>query len=717
MVTAAPVPDSPSFEFARGTHVGIVDPADGFEPRVRTTWDEFARMVSEFTVSESKVGVYVCRPMGGDGHRTDANALPWPMLPLDLDEMLPEDLTDLEAWCTKQGLDVVLATTFSHTAESPRIRLWVRCSRAFTATEHLFLFKAFNQGAVFPFKLDPATAKPSQPIYLPRCPDSRKGIAHSHHYQGMPLDVDGLLHAYQNDIRERVRRNEGARFAEGRGVRTPGGMIESFNKSFDLHGLLEAHGYKRKTKNRYVAPASKSGRAAVTLHEWGLLSFHEPNHDPLSLRNDLNQPRVLDPFAVYAILEHGDDFIPAWKAAARMVQDKGWATEDVVGDAALNHRFQTVRQIIAEMRAREMIVENLLERETIVLATGQSNSGKTTVLEYLAFCVALGLPFGPHKTMRGRVLWIAGEDSYNARLRFMAMCTEYGVQPAELDETLLVLSQPVAVLDKAHMNAFHKAVDEQVGADASFTLVLIDSKSVCWGGEDENSNDENAQFVQDLGKHFVAMYGSSVIVTHHVTKSKEKEEQTARGASALINNIDHEWKFEMRAMSMTTIMEPGKLRIARWEPMRFAIKVVELDGVAYPLLRNSQGGLPKTSIPEHSTAFGISAKQDIENAEYEAVLGAMIASPITAKIKKRANDHIARAMGKIQDGSSEPDKSAARDWVRHKLRKLVEQRLIDKDLNVLPAGHTFVEQERAARTVMATEPVEQNDREPGSDDE
>lgn len=713
MVSKKLAPAEPdSFEFSRGAHVGIVAPDEGFEPRVAVTWEEFVSLMTDFTVSESKTGEYITRPMGGDGTRSDDNALPWPVLPLDLDELLPEDLSELERWCEK-GPDVIMVTTFSHTADAPRIRLWVKCARPFSATEHMFLFKAFNQGAVLPFKLDPCTAKPSQPIYLPRCPDARKDLAFAKHYPGAALDVDGMLRGYQAEMRERERRNEGGRFSEGKGVRTPGGMIDSFNKHFDLSGLIEAHGYKRKTKSRYCAPGSKSGRAALTLHESGLISFHDPAHDPLAVHNDLGQPRVLDAFAAYAVLEHNDDFIPAWKAAIRIVKERGWS-EDEVGSAELGYEILSVPQAIGRLRAREMIVEDLVERESLVIATGQSNSGKTTVLQYLALCVATGRPFGSHASMQGKVLWIAGEDQYNAQLRLAAMCSEYGIPPDDLTDWLYILPQAIAVMDKASMTAFHEAVDRCVGSSAAFSMVVIDSKSMCWGGEDENSNDENARFVRDLSAHFVTTYGAAVVITHHLTKNKEKEEQTSRGASALINNIDHEWRFEMRSTNSTTIMEPGsKLRIARWPEMRFTIKVVELSGTDYPHLRNSQNRMPKISIAELSNAFGVSAKQQQDDVDFAAILTAMVAAKFDAKARKRINDSVARALHRIVDGTSEPDAVAARDWVRHRLKKLVEQKLLDKDYQVTAAGKLFAEQSGIAQTINE----EAEEREPGSDDE
>lgn len=712
MMGKMPNPDDTGyFEIARGAHVGITHPSEGFESKVTTTWPEFVKLMTTFTVSDSKTGPYVCRPMAGDGKRSDANAQPWPLLPLDLDELQPSDLADLNEWADKSVFEMVLVTTFSHTAESPRVRIWIKTDRPVTANEHLFLFKAISQE--MPFKLDPATAKPSQPIYLPRCPQERKGIAFAKHRTGKELRVDALLDRFRDLIKERETRDSSARFA-GKGVRAPGGTIDAFNKNFDLDALLEAHGYKRKSKSRYIAPGSKSGRAAVMVHEWGLISFHEPDHDPLSKRDTLNVPMVLDPFAVYCILEHDDDFIPAFKAVTRIVKQKGWAgsaTEEAISDEPFTYRILNATDAIGQLVARNMIVDNILEAESITLATGQSNSGKTTVLQLLALCVARGDKFAGNQCHAGKVLWIAGEDQYNARLRLAAMCDEYGIAPSSIDDNMRILPQSVSVLDRTSMAAFHSAVDRDVGPESHFAVTILDSKSVCWGGEDENSNDENAEFIREVASHFVTKYRAAVIITHHLTKSKEKEEQSARGASALINNIDHEWRFEMRPQSMVSIMEPGsKLRIARWDPIRFQIKTVSLSQVKYPHLMNNLGHMPQISLPEVANQFGLSVRKMQEDDELAEVLQAIKQLPPDAKKQARGRLAIAKIMGKVTDDTSLPDKNNARDWVRRRLEKLVEQKLIDEEHQITTAGDSFLESVLMGKTL--TQYDENGDRIP-----
>ena len=709
------------FAIARGAHVGITLPAEGFQPVVEITWPDFVQLVTEFEISEDKTGAYVCRPMSGDGKRSDANAEPWPLLPLDLDELLPTDLADLEQWCATQGLDVVLATTFSHTTEAPRIRLWVHCSRPFTANEHLFLFKAFNQGAVFPFKLDPATAKPSQPIYLPRAPSARRSIAYARYFAGKKLDVDSMLRIYQEEIRARAQRDEGARFVGGKGVRQPGGLIDAFNKNVDLPALLEKHGYKRKTKSRYVAPASLSGRAAITVHDLGLISFHDPEHDPLSQRNDLNVPRVLDPFAVFAILEHDNEFLPAWKAVQKIVRSHGWMPEEIkpTENELTDYELLNVSEIPATMQARNEIVQGILEEKSVTVATGPSNSGKTTIIEYMLFCIATGQKFGGRETSVGTCIWIAGEDVHNAKARMLAMADEYGVALSALDEKLLILPQRIEVMNPKSMEILHRVVARKLGAEAKISVFVFDSKAMLWGGEDENSNDETSEFLKLVDTNFVKRYDSSAILIHHLTKAKEIEDQTARGASALINNADQEWRFEMRQASMVAVMEPAKLRTARWEPIRFLIKVVELDDFKYAHMKNNQGNMPKVSIPEASNQFGVSTKQLGDDLEYVEVLEAVMTLPAGGGKNAHSASAILKAMGKISDDSSKPDKSAARDWLRRKLQKLVEQKLLDGENGVTQAGKEFIETMRLQVPVSESSGAEAPaaERQPGEDDE
>lgn len=613
-----------SFTVSWGKHVGAVDPAGGeYNPHVEFRKDELIELLTEHRIRKSKDGPYITRPMRAPGLRSDENAEPWALVPVDIDELQAAEVPALLRWCDESNLAGCLATTFSHRSDLPKVRLWLFASREILASEHGFVHKAL--ASMVPFRLDPCMVKPSQPVFLPSCPALTKNDAFTRVMDGDPLDVDRLLESFQEEIREEQRRR--ADRLQGNvasGVRQPGGLIDYFNQTYPLASLLEKHNYKRKGTNRYCSPSSKSRRAAVVLYDHSVVSFHEPDHDPLAVRNKFGQAIVLDSFAAFCKLDHLDDFKAAFGSALKWARAQGWEESAVPSSSAAATRpalpppvLFNALDLYSNLRPQDMLVEGMLDQGAVVIAAGDSNSGKTTILQLLSLQVAQGAPFGARQTKKGRVLWIAGEDMENAKYRTVAMCEEYGVDPAALGDSLLLLPQPVAILQPDSMLSLHDAIEQRCGAAAEFVLVVIDSKSVNWGGDDENSNDENAAFVAAIRKYLVDSFGRpAVVITHHLTKHREKEARSSRGASALINNIDHEWRFDMNQEARLSGMSPGsKVRMERWAEQRFLIKTVDLPKAKFPQLLNNFGEMPRVSIAEPVNQYNKSMKQLQVDAE------------------------------------------------------------------------------------------------------
>jgi len=727
-----PVPDK--IVVARGEHVAAVDPGPDFVPQLELTWDEFVREVATFDHRPDKDGPYFCRPMGGSGHRTDKNAEPWPLLIADLDQLLPEDVQALHEWCEKAGLSLVASTTFSHASDAPRMRLWIRCSRMVTKEEHPFLHRSLV--ATFPFKLDDSLAKPSQPIYLPSCPPQKASLSFAREYSGKPIDVDRMLDGYKDLIEERARGRDASARGLKTGVRTAGGTIDLFNRNFDLRDLLESsNSYVRKSRNRYMYRGSKSKRAAVVVYDDGpehcLVSFHE--NDPLAVKNSDGTPRILDPFAAYAILEHNDDFKDAFEGARRWVNEHGVGEKERAASEAPPKQLAilTLDQISANLIPRASVVQGLLERGCVTLATGDSNSGKTTVLQYQSMCIALGIPFASHNTSRSKVLWVAGEDAYNAQIRYLALTQKYGIDFKDLKDWLFILPQRIEILNPESLDLFHEAIQARLPNATEIGAIYLDSKSMVWGGEDENSNDEAARFIQVLSEQIAQRYQSGVVVTHHLTKFKEKSQQSARGAGALINNIDHEWRFDKKGNEHVVTMEPGaKLRIAPWPPKHFFIEVYSLDCTDHAHLIDNFGEPPRISIPKLVNASGVAIASMEEDHEQALVLLALDSpSAITGKgkvmvrrVAKAVLDHPAGASIRKARGvptgveSAEEAEEAIVKSYQDKLRRtvlprLVEAKLVDKDFKVTDAGRAFSEQTLgpAVESVTSTNPDDEKE--------
>ena len=690
------------FSVAVGKHVGATDPASGeFKPQATFSYAKLVDLLTIHEARKNKDGRYITRPMSGDGKRSDANASAWRLVPLDVDELHASELQPLLRWCDESKLAGCLATTFSHRPDQPKVRIWLFASREIKTEEHVFVHQALSR--LVPFKLDPCMTKPSQPAFLPACPKENLGEAFSKKMVGELLDIDKLLDGYREEMQEAQRkRAERAKGVSGTGVRQPGGLIDFFNQRFDLPELLEQHGYKRKTRNRYVAPSSKSGRAAVVLYDRSLISFHDPAHDPLASRNSLHQAMVLDTFAVYCKLEHADDFKAAFNGAAKWARIKGWddsaapssaATAKTAAVVALPLTLLNPVDLYSCLKPQDMLVESILDQGSVVICSGDSNSGKTTILQFLALQVAQGTPFTTKRTKQGRALWIAGEDMENAKYRTVAMCEEYGVDPKVVGNMLLLLPQPVAILNEESMQSLREAVEQRVGAGAEFALIVVDSKSVNWGGADENSNDENAQFIGAVRRHLIEPFGRpAVLITHHLTKHREKESQSSRGGGALINNADHEWRFEMNQDARISAMMPGiKVRMERWPETRFLIRTSELPAAKFPQLANNFGEMPRVSIAEPVNQYNKSMRQLQIDSDLRATLLSL--SRLTSAGEDCGLSHIAADLNWV-DNSQKPDYRKVKRLLEYaQKQKLVTPNEDGKGVSLTEAGSAYAAQE------------------------
>ena len=71
----------------------------------------------------------------------------------------------------------------------------------------------------------------------------------------------------------------------------------------------------------------------------------------------------------------------------------------------------------------------MLRRRFAYSLTGRTGDGKTGVMMTTAAHVVLGQPLGKHQTERGRVLYLAGENPDDIRMRWVAMADVMGFDP------------------------------------------------------------------------------------------------------------------------------------------------------------------------------------------------------------------------------------------------------------------------------------------------
>jgi hypothetical protein len=86
---------------------------------------------------------------------------------------------------------LVAYSTYSHTADKPKIRVVIPLSKPVSGTEYRALAEKFVAG--WSVKCDPCSFKPNQLMYMPRCRVGELGNAWTMKVDGDCLDVDTFL--------------------------------------------------------------------------------------------------------------------------------------------------------------------------------------------------------------------------------------------------------------------------------------------------------------------------------------------------------------------------------------------------------------------------------------------------------------------------------------------------------------------------------------------
>lgn len=173
------------------------------------------------------------------------------------------------------------------------------------------------------------------------------------------------------------------------------------------------------------------------------------------------------------------------------------------------------------------LVKHVIPAESVGLMFGGSGTFKSFIAIDAALHVAHGLPWMGRKTRKGQVLIIAAEGGAGMWGRIDAWHRARGLKWSDADVMVL----PVAV-DLA-ADAW-RVVDAAQARGGAPVLVVVDTLSQTFTGE-ENSANEMAGYLRELGLRFRALWQCCVMVIHH---SGHQQTERPRGSSAIKGNVD-----------------------------------------------------------------------------------------------------------------------------------------------------------------------------------
>ena len=289
-------------------------------------------------------------------------------------------------------------------------------------------------------------------------------------------------------------------------------------------------------------------------------------------------------------------------------------------------------EFVAGFTPPEYIIAGILQRRFIYSLTGATGAGKTAIMLSLASHVALGRNISPqHEVERGRVLYLAGENPVDVQMRWIAMAQQFDFEGQDVE--VYFISGTFRISD------MREHLESEIAAIGGVALVLIDTSTAFFEGEDENSNTQAGTHARMLRELTDLPGGPCVVVACHPPKSASDGNLQPRGGGAFIAEMDGNLTARNDDGSVEFHWQ-GKFRGPDFAPFSF-----ELQQVTHQLLKDQRGRSLPTIIARH---LSDTAKESIAKANDASQIELL---KLIAKHPKASLTDLANMLGwKMKDG-------------------------------------------------------------------
>jgi hypothetical protein len=239
------------------------------------------------------------------------------------------------------------------------------------------------------------------------------------------------------------------------------------------------------------------------------------------------------------------------------------------------------------------LVKNVLPAEAVGMMFGGSGTFKSFIALDAALHVAHGLPWMGRRTNKGPVLYIAAEGGAGLWARVDAWHRARKLEYGGIDFRVL----PAAI--NLAQDAW-RVVDAAQLVSHTPALVVVDTLSQTYAGE-ENSAQEMAGYLRELGTRFRDLWRCAVLLIHH---SGHSATERPRGSSAIRANLDYMLGVFRDEKEMLATVSCAKQKDGdTFSDVTFQMRVLEL-GV------DSDGDRITSLVARH-----LSAQHEVEEAQ------------------------------------------------------------------------------------------------------
>ena len=225
-------------------------------------------------------------------------------------------------------------------------------------------------------------------------------------------------------------------------------------------------------------------------------------------------------------------------------------------------------EFIGDFVPPDYLIDGLLQRRFLYSLTAPTGAGKTAIAVRICAHVDRGLPLAGREIDRGKVLFLAGENPDDVRMRWIKQLEEMNVDPNECG--VLFRSGSLNLSDKQ----LRQRLDNEIQAAGPFSLIVIDTSAAFFSGAEENSNVQLGNHARMLRSFIPASGGPTVLVTCHPPKNADQDNLLPRGGGAFIAEVDGNLVCYKRPDSQIVELHwQGKFRGPDFAPIPFTIGV------------------------------------------------------------------------------------------------------------------------------------------------
>jgi hypothetical protein len=230
----------------------------------------------------------------------------------------------------------------------------------------------------------------------------------------------------------------------------------------------------------------------------------------------------------------------------------------------------------------DYLIDGLVQRRFVYSLTAPTGTGKTAIALLLTACVALGRSVGEYQLDRGRVLYLAGENPDDVRMRWLAMADAMDFDIRTIDVHFLP-----GVFKLSEISGRIKAEIDKIGPVA---LIVVDTSAAYFEGTEENANVEMGLHARRMRSLVNMPGGPCVVVACHPVKNADPNNLLPRGGGAFIAEVDGNLTLS-KSDTVVTLHWQGKFRGPDFAPIPFV-----LSSATTETLKDSKGRTIPTVI-------------------------------------------------------------------------------------------------------------------------